>query len=43
MTIIGKVKNMNQMEAKNDFLISARVTNGPKPNPAKPAKRAKVR
>jgi hypothetical protein len=24
MTIIGKVKNINQMEAKNDFLISAK-------------------
>ena len=27
MTIIGKVKNMNQMETRNDFFISSKVIN----------------
>jgi hypothetical protein len=36
MTIIGKVKNINQMDVKKDFFISSRVTNVHKPNPDKP-------
>jgi len=36
MTIIGKVKNINQMDVKKDFFISSKVTNVHKPNPDKP-------
>jgi hypothetical protein len=36
MTIIGKVKNINQMDTKKDFFISSRVTNIYQPNPDKP-------
>ena len=32
MTIIGKVKNMNQMHVKNDFFISSKVPTIQKPD-----------